>query len=99
MNFCILLTLASTINFTLLKQDQALIIHNIKNFQLTHSEFISVVKKFNTKTYVTDLKGVLTNFDFKLHNRFIYDLVILIGSSSDKIIQVIEKLELVDFYD
>lgn len=76
----------------------ALIVHNIKNFQVTHSELVRSLKRRFESVIVKDVKAA-ASFKAKRDKRFVFDLAVLILAKSDEVLTITEKLELFEFYD
>ena len=81
-------------------EKSAIIIHNMKNFKVTHSEFISQTRKLYPRLKVYSTKDV-GKYDIKIkeHKEFVYDLVVYACSRDPNSLRLAEKLELTSFYD
>lgn len=82
------------------KKNRAVIITNIKNFHVTHSNFIREVKSLFS---IVDLKtpnDVHTkSFAFKKYKEYIYDLIIFACARCKNALSIAEDIELVKFYE
>ena len=82
------------------KKNKALIIHNIKNFNLTHSNFIREVKVSYTNVDIkTATEAKNKEIRIKQYKEYLYDLVIFICSRCKDALTITEDIELVNFYD
>lgn len=78
----------------------ALIIHNIKNITITHSDFIKATKKQHKQITLKTTKEIKEqNFQIIEYKEYIFDLIIIIASRDQNILKIAEDLNLVDFYD
>ena len=81
-------------------KNSALIIHNIKNFEITHSDLIKSTKKQHKKLLIKTTKEIREEkHKIIQYKEYIYDLIIIIASRDHQILKIAEDLNLVDFYD
>lgn len=83
-----------------LTSKSAIIIHNMKNFKVTHSEFIGQTRKLFPMLKVYSTKEI-KKYDIKIkeHKEFVYDLVVYACSRDPSSLKIAEELELTNFYD
>ena len=95
-----MLALTSTLQIEAAARRSVLLVHNIQYFELTHANMLATLKTHYEIVDFFKTSEVLSSraklYSFK---RPVYDLVILALASSSKAMTVIEKLELLKFYD
>lgn len=78
----------------------ALIVHNIQNFKITHSDFVQQTKSIFKEVDVRSIKELNEGtISLKKHKEFLYDLVVFAASRNTEALKIAEKLELPAFYD
>lgn len=96
----LLLAVTSALQSQATAQRSVLLVHNVQYFELTHGNMLAALK---AQFEVVDCfkSSEVLNSRAKLYNfkRPIYDLVVLVLASSPKAMAVIEKLELLKYYD
>lgn len=95
----ILLGLLSTAFAMHPKTNNALVIHNIKHFDVLYSKFISVLKATFTSVTFESVSSASAKKSTYVYKKPIYDLVIMMIPRSNEAMQFAEKLELLKFYD
>lgn len=82
------------------KFDQALLVHNVKNFEVLFSSMIGSLKQYYDKVELWQIQKVLalkkSVYTFK---RATYQLVIMMTASSEQSLKAAEQLELIKYYD
>lgn len=76
----------------------ALVVHNIKNFHVTHSELLRSLRRRFSSVTVKDSKSV-ESFSVRKAKRFVFDMAVIALAKSSQVLAVCERLELFDFYD
>ena len=84
---------------SLQKSNSALIIHNVRHFDILFSEMVKVMKKSFGSLRIENIVNASSKHSAYLHKKPIYDLIVVMLPRSNNAVSVSEKLELLNFYD
>ena len=96
--FCLLI-FTTLVQFAQQKTKNALVIHNIKHFDVLFSKMIKIMESVFEKVRVESTANASSKHSTYVYKKPIYDLVVVILPRSNESMNVAEKLELLKFYD
>lgn len=76
----------------------ALVVHNVKNFHVTHSELIRSLRRRFASVVVKDSRTI-GSFTSRKDKKFVFDMAVVALAKSADMFTIVERLELFDFYD
>lgn len=99
MKWLLLVFLATAVTAQHPKTHKALVVHNIKHFEVLYSKMLAVVRAKFDSVRVESVSSPLARHSTFVYKKPIYDLVIVILPRSNDVMTFAEKLELMKFYD
>ncbi len=81
------------------KTNKALVVHNIKHFDVLYSKLVSVLKNRFSEVRIESVSSGSVRRSTYVYKKPIYDLVVVILPRWNDVMGLAEKLELLKFYD
>lgn len=81
------------------KVNKALVVHNIKNFDVLYSKMLAVVRAKFGEVRIESVTSPTSRHSAYIYKKPIYDIVIVVLPRANEVMTLAEKLELMKFYD
>lgn len=99
MKWLLLAILATAVCARHPRTHKALVVHNIKHFEVLYSKMLGVLRSRFASVRVESVASPLSRHSTFVYKKPIYDLVLVILPRSNDVMSFAEKLELMKFYD